>query len=83
MKLYLLQTRHDDGFVGANMLAAPPIITMYGFQDCTGEEYEVYDVSEFGKVVKLEHSYGKRPNYHYFIRTDTGEVEFEGESPEH
>ena len=83
MKQYLLQTRYDDGSVGAAMAAWPAIIHRIGFSDCSGEEHEVYDVSEFGKVVKLEHNYGDRFNYHIFTRTDTGEVVFEGESPEH
>lgn len=83
MKKYFVQQRDPDGVVTLSVNTDAQIIQMYGFRDCTDCEYEVYVADEFGKVVKLEHSYGKRPNYHYFSRTDTGEVEFEGESPEH
>ena len=83
MKQYLLQIRFDDGSVGATVAHWPAIIQRVGFSDCSGEECEVYDVSEFGKVVRLEHFCGKRPNHHIFVRADTGEVEFEGDSPEH
>lgn len=82
MKQYLLQTRFNDGTVTATMARSNAIINMYGFQDCLDEEFEVFDVSEFGKVVRLEHiSYPG--NHHVFISTETGEVMFEGNSIEH
>lgn len=85
MKEYFIQTRHPDGKIESGIGASNQIIYMFGFRDCTDCEFEVYDVSEFGKVVKLEHKPATQApfNYHSFINTETGEVEFEGYSPEH
>ncbi len=85
MKKYLVQTRHDDGEVSGSMNAPAEIIEMFGFTDCTGCEYEVFDVSEFGKVVRLEYCPATSAplNYHCFVSTATGEVMFDGYSTEH
>jgi len=85
MKKYLVQTR-CDGEVSGSMNAPAEIIEMFGFADCTGCEYEVFDVSdEFGKVVKLEYipAVSAPFNYHTFVSSATGEVVFEGYSTEH
>lgn len=85
MKNYLVQAKYPDGEIEAYMRNAYAICDMFGFRDCTDCEYEVFDVSEFGKVVRLEHNYPCLPNctVHEFINTETGEVEFEGVSAEH
>lgn len=84
MKEYLLQIRYDDGSVGATMAAPSAIINKYGFRDCSNEEYEVYDVSEFGKIVKLMHfTVPGHPNWHRFVVPGEIIPAFEGFSPEH
>lgn len=85
MKKYLVQTRYEDGTVSGSMHAPAKIIEMFGFMDCSGDEYAVFDVSEFGSVVKLEYipATSAPYNYHTFISSATGVVEFEGYSTEH
>lgn len=82
-KEYLLQTKSEDGMVYAKMAMPAEIIKAHGFQDCSGDDYAVYDVSEFGKAVLLIHNTYSRPNFHCFVNSENGEVEFEGHSPEH
>lgn len=82
---YLVQTR-CDGEVSVSMETPAKIIEMFGFTDCSGDEYEVFDVmSEFGSVVKLEYVPATSApfNHHTFISSATGEVVFEGCSAEH
>lgn len=79
---YLVQT-NCDGEVSASMKTPTEIIEMFGFMDCSGCEYEVFDVSEFGAAIRLEHTVSATPNYHIFASTTTGEVMFEGYSAEH
>lgn len=85
MMKYFVQTKYDDGEIGGSMNTAPQIIEMFGFRDCTDCEYQVYDVSEFGKVVELLHipAISAPFNYHTFVSSRTGEVIFEGYSQEH
>lgn len=82
-KYYLVQARYPDGTTGAMMKPAAQIIRDLGFRDCSGTEYEVYDVSEYGKVVKLEEVAGDSPNHQRLINPETGETIIEGYSPEH
>lgn len=85
IKKYFVQTRYPDGEIGGGMRTKYQIIDMFGFRDCTDCEFEVYDVSEFGKVVKLEDMPANHTpcNYHCFCNTETGEVVFEGYSSEY
>lgn len=85
MKKYFVQTMFPDGEIGGSMNTAVEIISMFGFRDCTDCEFKVYDVSEFGKVVELEHwpAISAPFNYHRFVNPESGEVVFEGYSPEH
>lgn len=84
-KLYLLQERRVDGSAVPTICTPGNVIRAYGFQDCTDAEYEVFEISVFGEVTKLEHEAQTQPpfNYHRFINTKTGEVAFDGFSPEH
>ena len=84
-KYYLVQALYPNGETNAMMKPAAQIIRDFGFRDCSDTEYEVYDVSEFGKVVKLEHwpAISAPFNYHRFVNPENGEVVFEGYSPEH
>ena len=85
MKLYLVQEKLPDGEMFAKMKPATEIINDFGFRDCTDAEYEVYDVSEFGKIIKLEHwpAISAPFNYHRFVNPESRKVVFEGYSPEH
>ena len=82
-KYYLVQARYPDGTTGAMLKPAAQIIRDLGFRDCSGTEYEVYDVSEYGKVVKLEEVAGDAPNHQKLVNPETGETVIEGYSPEH
>lgn len=84
-KCYLLQERLPDGSASGTVCAPGPIIRAFGFRDCTDSEYEVYEISEFGRVTKLEHEATVTApfNYHKFINPETGEVAFDGYSPVH
>lgn len=84
-KYYLVQARYPDGTTGAMMKPAAQIVRDLGFRDCSGTEYEVYDVSEFGKVVWLQEAttFNEPPNYHALVNMETGAVVIEGYSPEH
>lgn len=83
--IYLVQTLYPDGNCGAEIKHSQEIITMFGMRDCTDCEHEVYDISDYGNVVKLEHwpAISAPFNYHRFVNPENGEVVFEGYSPEH
>lgn len=83
--VYLVQTLYPDGNLGVELKYPQEIITMFGMRDCTDCEHEVFDIIDFGNVVKLEHIPAvKAPyNFHQFVNPVTGEIEFEGYSPEH
>lgn len=84
-KYFLVQALYLDGDMIAMAKPASQIIRDLGFRDCSGTEYEVYDVHTFGKVVKLVEVAGANepPNYHRLINPETGETAIEGYSPEH
>lgn len=85
MKQYLVQIMEEDGAVAVAIKSANQILEMYGHRDCSGEDYKVYDVSEFGEVRELEYkpSMDGPCNYHTFVYFDTDEVAFSGFSTEH
>lgn len=82
---YFVQQLDPDGVISLSVNTADQIIDMFGFRDCTDCEYEVFKADEFGKLVRLQHVPAMQApfNWHTFINTETGEVEFEGFSPEH
>lgn len=84
-KYYLVQARYPDGTTGAMLKPAAQIIRDLGFRDCSGTEYEVYDVSEYGKVVKLQEAttFNAPPNYQCLVNPESGTVVIVGYSPEH
>lgn len=84
-KYYLVQARYPDGTTGAMLKPAAQIIRDLGFRDCSGTEYEVYDVSEYGKVVKLQEAtnWVLPHNYQCLVNPETYEIVIEGYSPEH
>lgn len=71
---YFVQCKHPDGDVSGGMFTEQQIIDMFSFQDCTDCEYEVYDVTRFGDVEKLEHRQDsfREPLYHRFVSTRFG-----------
>lgn len=85
MKKFFVQELHDNGEVVGSVNTAHEIVTFLGFRDCTNCEYEVYDFSEFGKVVKLEEdaNIGWPSNYHRLVNPFTHEIVIEGYSAEH
>jgi hypothetical protein len=85
MKQYFVQTINSDGEVSLSVNTENQIIEMFGFRDCTGCEYEVYDGGEFGKIVKLDHlpALSAPFNYHQFVNSETAELAFDGFSAEH
>ena len=84
MKKYIVQTRNEDGAVSLSANTAEQIVNFYGFSDCSGCDFHVFDGSVFGEMVELVHEVGRtEPNYHSFIRPDTGRIEFDGYSAEH
>ena len=84
-KYYLVQARYPDGSASAILKPAAQIIRDLGFRDCSGTEYEVYDVSEYGKVVRLQEAttWDAPHNYQCMVNPETKKVEFDGYSPEH
>lgn len=85
MKQYFVQTKYEDGGIVTSLRTERQILEMFGFRDCTNEEYAVFDVSEFGKVKKLEYKPAMHApyNFHTFIDPETGKVEFDGFSAPH
>lgn len=85
MKKYFVQIRYPDGDIGMDVCSAREIIEMFGFRDCTDCEYEVFDGTVLGSMIRLIHEPAVSApfNYHQFINSATHEVEFEGFSKEH
>ncbi len=85
MEVYVVQVRYDDGTVWATTMMEHQILDAVGMSDCSGCEYQVYMQEGFGKLVPLDRIQNDHApfNYHTFVRSDTGEVIFEGFSPEH
>lgn len=71
---YFVQCKYPDGDVNGGMFTEQQIIDMFGFRDSTDCEYEVYDVTRFGDVEKLEHRQDsfREPLYHRFVSTRFG-----------
>ena len=83
VKRYVVQTQEPDGTISLSLNTPHQIVDFYGFSDCSGCNFDVFDGSKLGEMVKLAHLIGDRPNHHVFIRSDTEEIEFEGYSTEH
>lgn len=86
-KRYLVQTRDADGNISVGIYSAQAITNLHGFRDCSGCDYEVFDVQHYGKVIRLEEqcdSFGE-PNYHRFCLPKElgGATVFSGFSPVH
>ena len=84
-KKYLVQTMTEDGDVFSTMETIYEITEDFGFRDCTNYDFKLFDVSTFGEVVEIVHVPAVEApfNYHLFINSKTGEVEYEGYSAEH
>jgi hypothetical protein len=84
-RCFLVQFRHPDEGTWCDMCFPSVIIEHLGYRDCSGCEIEVYDVHEFGKVVKLveDANISWPSNYHRLVNEATGEVVIEGYSQEH
>lgn len=84
-KYYLVQARYPDGSTGSMLKPAAQIVRDLGFRDCSDTDYEVFDVSEYGKVVKLQDAttFNAAPNYHCLINPENGAIVIAGYSPEH
>lgn len=85
MKKYFVQTKHPDGEIELSVNTAGQIIEFFGFSDCTGCEFEVFDGTVFGSMIRLvyEPATSAPFNFHRFINSATKQVEFEGFSKEH
>jgi len=85
MKKYFVQTKHPDGEIDLSVNTAAQIIEFFGFRDCTDCEFEVFDGTVFGAMIRLIYEPAEHApfNYHKFINPRTGEVLFAGYSTEH
>ena len=85
MKKYIVQTKHPDGTIDLSVNTANQIIEFVGFRDCTDCEFEVFDGTIFGSMVRIIEEPTESPpfNFHRFINSATHKVEFEGYSKEH
>ena len=85
MKKYFVQTKHPDGEIDLSVNTAAQIIEFFGFRDCTDCEFEVFDGTVFGSMIRLIYEPAAHApfNFHRFINSATKEVEFEGFSKEH
>ena len=84
MKKYFVQQKGPDGEVTGCMVNAQGVIDMFGFRDCSGCEFEVYDIGKFGELEKLTHIPATSApfNFHQFNRSN-GKIAIAGFSPEH
>lgn len=85
MERYLVQRKDDEGFVSMHLCTEPEILTLFGFRDCTGCDYQVFMNGGFGEMIRLEHIPADHApfNYHRFVSSINGELMFDGYSPEH
>lgn len=85
-KRYLVQSKYDNGEVFSNLLTQSQIINKVNMRDCSCEEMEIFDISEFGEIKKLK-VFGcwhnpKNPLY-IKVENEYGETEFDGYGTDH
>lgn len=86
MTRYLVQIRDEDGYVWSKLETDIEIIDRIGWTDCTNEDLRIYDISEFGKVEKLNIDYpghDVRDMLKTVVRRENGEVVFCGHVEDH
>lgn len=80
---YLVQIRFPNGETTCKMESAMQITDRYARKELMNTEIEAYDISVFGEVTRLLHEYPELPKttVHAWRSEMSGEVIFEGESP--
>jgi len=83
--LFLVQIKDLDG-CGERLMSSEEIISAINMLDCSGQEFVVYDVSEFGRAKSLM-IFGKwhdvnEPAY-IKITDENGTIVFDGYGEEH
>lgn len=81
MKKYLVQ-RIIDGESYAEPMTKAALINYINMDDCHGENYKVFDVSEFGKVKELEYV-GWQPYCLIELKDANGNVVISGYGTDH
>lgn len=81
MEKYLVQ-RIIDGESHAELMTKAALINYIDMDDCHGEDYKVFDVSEFGKVKELEYV-GWQPHCLIKLKDANGNVVVSGYGTDH
>ena len=81
MKQYLVQ-RMSDGEVFLSLMTEGTLIDYIDMSDCYDEDYEIFDVSEFGKIKSL-HYVGWQPRCLIEIADEDGNIVISGYGTDH
>ena len=81
MEKYLVQ-RIIDGESHAELMTKAALINYIDMDDCHGEDYKVFDMSEFGKVKELEYV-GWQPHCLIELKDANGNVVVSGYGTDH
>lgn len=81
MEKYLVQRMIDDELC-AVLMTKKELIDYIDMDDCHGEEYKVFDVSEFGKIKEL-HYVGWQPQCLIELKDADGNIVVSGYGTDH
>ena len=81
MEKYLVQ-RMVEGEICSQLMTEKELIDYIDMDDCHGESYRVFDVSEFGKI-KVLHYAGWKPNCLIELHDTDGNIVVSGYGTDH
>lgn len=80
---FLVQRKLQDGTVTSTIMTEWELLSYINFSDCHGENYHLFDITQYGKIVPCHYA-GWKPQCHIqVIGDDTGEILLDGYGEDH
>ena len=81
-RTFLVQRKFPDGDVATSLMNEHQLISYINMDDCHDEEYELYDVTIFGKVTPCYYT-GWQPGCLIEVADENGEILLSGYGEDH
>lgn len=81
MKKYLVQRMVEDEF-WSTLMTENELIDYIDMDDCHGEDYKIFDISEFGKIKELRYA-GWKPHCLIELHDADGNIVVSGYGTDH
>ena len=84
MDTHMVQIKYDDGHINAEMMTEYQVVRFVNMMDLLDDivDYQVYDVSVFGKITPLYYK-GWQPNCLIQFCTEEGNIIISGYGEDH